>query len=194
MERGASRSIAVAERRPDALVVGDDLVRADLLDVRRVEAADDRDPLPARGDEERSLPGAVRAGDQVEARIAREQRLAHEREPEVDVLLAEDPDRLVELLSNESRTTDHGVDPTGGCGNEGYDDPRGAVAEWLGRGLQSLVQRFESARRLRYDWLVTSVRHSTSGAATQVGSGASYSAAASVYARSRIEPRIAPRR
>jgi hypothetical protein len=25
---------------------------------------------------------------------------------------------------------------------------RGAVAEWLGRGLQSLVQRFESARRL----------------------------------------------
>jgi hypothetical protein len=26
--------------------------------------------------------------------------------------------------------------------------PRGAVAEWLGRGLQSLVQRFESARRL----------------------------------------------
>ena len=24
----------------------------------------------------------------------------------------------------------------------------GAVAEWLGRGLQSLVQRFESARRL----------------------------------------------
>ena len=26
--------------------------------------------------------------------------------------------------------------------------PRGAVAERLGRGLQSLVQRFESARRL----------------------------------------------
>jgi hypothetical protein len=26
--------------------------------------------------------------------------------------------------------------------------PRGAVAEWLGRGLQSPVQRFESARRL----------------------------------------------
>ena len=25
----------------------------------------------------------------------------------------------------------------------------GAVAEWLGRGLQSLVQRFESARRLQ---------------------------------------------
>src|SRR5206468_6086459 len=31
-----------------------------------------------------------------------------------------------------------------------YDDPScGDVAEWLGRGLQSLVQRFESARRLR---------------------------------------------
>jgi hypothetical protein len=31
----------------------------------------------------------------------------------------------------------------------------GAVAEWLGRGLQSLVQRFESARRLSFpakDW------------------------------------------
>ena len=26
--------------------------------------------------------------------------------------------------------------------------PPGDVAEWLGRGLQSLVQRFESARRL----------------------------------------------
>ena len=26
--------------------------------------------------------------------------------------------------------------------------PQGDVAEWLGRGLQSLVQRFESARRL----------------------------------------------
>ncbi len=34
-------------------------------------------------------------------------------------------------------------------GTGGYDDPRGAVAEWLGRGLQSLVQQFESARRLR---------------------------------------------
>ena len=31
---------------------------------------------------------------------------------------------------------------------DGYDEPPGAVAEWLGRGLQSLVQRFESARRL----------------------------------------------
>jgi hypothetical protein len=29
-----------------------------------------------------------------------------------------------------------------------YDGAGGAVAEWLGRGLQSLVQRFESARRL----------------------------------------------
>ena len=26
--------------------------------------------------------------------------------------------------------------------------PRGAVAEWLGRGLQSLVHQFESGRRL----------------------------------------------
>ena len=31
---------------------------------------------------------------------------------------------------------------------DGYDGLPGAVAEWLGRGLQSLVQQFESARRL----------------------------------------------
>jgi hypothetical protein len=37
----------------------------------------------------------------------------------------------------------------GSIRHAGYHGPRhGAVAEWLGRGLQSLVQRFESARRL----------------------------------------------
>ena len=34
---------------------------------------------------------------------------------------------------------------------DGYDGVSGAVAEWLGRGLQSLVQQFESARRLSCD-------------------------------------------
>ena len=34
---------------------------------------------------------------------------------------------------------------------DGYDGLSGAVAEWLGRGLQSLVQQFESARRLYWD-------------------------------------------
>src|SRR5207237_6659964 len=29
-----------------------------------------------------------------------------------------------------------------------YDEPRGAVAEWLGRGLQSLAHQFDSGRRL----------------------------------------------
>ena len=29
---------------------------------------------------------------------------------------------------------------------------RGDVAEWLGRGLQNLVQRFESARRLQFQF------------------------------------------
>ena len=29
-----------------------------------------------------------------------------------------------------------------------YDDRRGAVAEWLGRGLQSLAHQFDSGRRL----------------------------------------------
>ena len=47
------------------------------------------------------MPRAVRAGDEVEARVLREQRLAREREPEVDVLLAEDPRGLVELLVDE---------------------------------------------------------------------------------------------
>ena len=87
----------------DALVVADHLVRADLLHRRRVEAADDGDPLAGRGDEERSLPGAVHAGDQAEARVARERGLADEREPQVDVLLAQDLDSLVELLLNERR-------------------------------------------------------------------------------------------
>ena len=38
--------------------------------------------------------------------------------------------------------------PGWGCGYAPLRWPGGAVAEWLGRGLQSLVQRFESARRL----------------------------------------------
>src|ERR1044072_296750 len=40
----------------------------------------------------------------------------------------------------------------------GYPVGRGAVAEWLGRGLQSLVHRFESGRRLCRcaQWTVTS--------------------------------------
>ena len=33
---------------------------------------------------------------------------------------------------------------------------QGDVAEWLGRGLQSLVQRFESARRLSFPRVRTS--------------------------------------
>ena len=53
--------------------------------------------------EEGAVPRAVRAGDEVEARVLREQRLAREREPEVDVLLAEDPRGLVELLVDEQR-------------------------------------------------------------------------------------------
>jgi hypothetical protein len=31
----------------------------------------------------------------------------------------------------------------------------GALAEWLGRGLQSLVRRFESARRLKREEIAT---------------------------------------
>ena len=91
-----------AQVRSEALVVGDDLaVGAELADARRVEAADDRYPLAARRHEERALPRAVRAGNEIEARVLREQRLAREREPEADVLLAEDPCGLVELLVDE---------------------------------------------------------------------------------------------
>jgi len=43
---------------------------------------------------------------------------------------------------------------------DGYDGLSGAVAEWLGRGLQSLVQRFESARRLERSDGVGANRHS----------------------------------
>ena len=49
------------------------------------------------------MPRAVDAGDEVERRVVRQQRLPDEREPEVDVLLVEDPDRLVELLADERR-------------------------------------------------------------------------------------------
>ena len=42
---------------------------------------------------------------------------------------------------------------------DGYDGRRGAVAERLGRGLQSLVQRFESARRLYWKGLEPGTAH-----------------------------------
>ena len=88
--------------RGEALVVGDHVaIRTEVAEVRGVEAADDGDPLAVRGDEERALPGAVRAGDEVEARVFREQRLAGEREPEIDLVLAKDALGLVELLVNE---------------------------------------------------------------------------------------------
>jgi hypothetical protein len=93
-----------AQGRADALVVADDLrVRTERLDARCVEAPDDRDPLARSRDQERAFPGAVRARDEVEAGIARERRLAHEGQPEVDVLLAEDLDDLVELLVDDGR-------------------------------------------------------------------------------------------
>jgi hypothetical protein len=101
------------ERRPDALVVADDLVRADLLDARRVEAAHDGRPLPGGRDQERARPRAVRPRDQLEARVVREQRLADERQPEIDVLLAQDLGSLVELLPDEAGVLDgHAADAT----------------------------------------------------------------------------------
>ena len=96
------------ERRLDALVVADHLVTPDLLDARSVETTDDRDPLTCCGDHERAGPGAVDAGDQVEAGIAGEHRLADEREPKVDLLLPQDLDCLVELLLDEGRRGRHG--------------------------------------------------------------------------------------
>ena len=101
------------ERRPDALVVADDLVRADLLDARRIEATDDRRPLAGGRDQERARPRAVRPRDQLEARIVGEQRLADERQPEIDVLLAQDLGGLFELLLDEVRVVDgHAADAT----------------------------------------------------------------------------------
>ncbi len=97
------------ENGPDALVVGHDLgVGADLLDARRVEASDDRDPFARAGEEERALPGAARAHDEVEARVRREHRFVDEREPEIDPVLVEDRGHLVELLADERRCVGHG--------------------------------------------------------------------------------------
>ena len=91
------------QRGLDALVVADHVVAADLFDGRRVEAADDRDSVARRRDDERTRPGAVRSRDQVETRIAREHRLANEREPDVRLVLAQDLDRLLDLLLDEGR-------------------------------------------------------------------------------------------
>ena len=87
----------------EALVVGDDIaIGAEVADARRVEAADDGDPLAACRHDEGAVPRAVRAGDEVEAGVLRQQRLARERQPEIDVLLAKDPRGLVELLVDEN--------------------------------------------------------------------------------------------
>ena len=51
---------------------------------------------------------------------------------------------LVELRSDHAFAVPRGPPPE----SRATMAPRGAVAERLGRGLQSLVQRFESARRL----------------------------------------------
>src|SRR5262249_11942793 len=105
VERDGSRGQAahhLDERRLDALVVTDDRVSADLLDRGGIEATDDRDALAGRGHDERAGPGAVHAGDQVEARVAREHRLADEGEPHVDVVLAQDLYGLIELFLGES--------------------------------------------------------------------------------------------
>ena len=90
------------QMRSETLVVADHVaIRTEVAEVRCVEAADDGDPLAGRGDEERALPRAVCAGDEVEARVRREQRLADEGQPEVDVVLAKDARSLVELLVHE---------------------------------------------------------------------------------------------
>jgi hypothetical protein len=44
--------------------------------------------------------------------------------------------------------------PTLAAEGDGYDGRAGAVAEWLGRGLQSLVHQFDSGRRLSFPALI----------------------------------------
>src|SRR5262245_37152221 len=110
VERDRARRDAfdgLSKRRAEALVVPDDLVHADLIHARRVVAPNDRDPLSRPRDEERAVPCAVDARHEVEAGITCEERLADERQPQVDVLLAEDLDRLVELLRHERRGGGH---------------------------------------------------------------------------------------
>ena len=83
LSSGQRRPSVFMQRGLDALVIADHVVAADLLDGRCVEAADDRDSLARRRDDERARPGAVRPRDQVETRVAREHRLANESEPDV---------------------------------------------------------------------------------------------------------------
>ena len=99
----------LTQNRADTFVVGDDVgVAPGLHDARRVEAPDDRLPLARAGEQERALPGAVRADDQLDARVGCDLRLVDEREPEVDVVLLQDRGHLVELLADERRFVTHG--------------------------------------------------------------------------------------
>ena len=117
----------LAEPRPDALVVLHDLgVRPELLDARRVVAPDDRDPLARARHQERALPRAIRAGDQVQTGVASEERLADEREPEIDALLLEDRGRLVELLADKRRHRSRPQDLIGSRRGAGTSDHRQA--------------------------------------------------------------------
>ena len=81
-------------------------------------------------------------------------RLADRRRTESETRLEHAP-TLSQLLLGRWRAGDWAVLPEDVSARlsgqtAGLRCLRGDVAEWLGRGLQSLVQRFESARRLLF--------------------------------------------
>jgi hypothetical protein len=94
----------------DAADVRDDLGEMTVrLDVRLVEAADDRDPIAAAREEERGVPGHVRADDQVERRVVQVRALAREDHPAIESQLVENPGDLLDLLADQGIADAHRV-------------------------------------------------------------------------------------
>ncbi len=88
----------LAEVLGDPGDVGHDLgVVAARFEVRAIEASEDRDPFAAARDDERRVPGDIRADDDVERRIVVRGALAAEDKPRIDAQFAEDFGHLLEL-------------------------------------------------------------------------------------------------
>ncbi len=100
----------------DAADVGHDLgVVAVRLDVRLVEAADDRDAIAAPREDERGVPGDVRAHDEVERGVVHRGALAREEQPGVQSQLVEDLRDLLDLLADQGIADAHRVTSWRAC-------------------------------------------------------------------------------
>ena len=95
------------ERRPDALIVGDDRgIRAGQAGGFLVKAADDGNPLAAGGQEQGALPGEGRVPiDHRQDGVGLGRGLAHEGQPGVHALFPQDANGLIDFFLNEGGHT-----------------------------------------------------------------------------------------